>query len=105
MPAAYEQYSPKIQGALLLGLLVGLLAAELFCSGHLSDKLMVRLTKKNGGERVPEMRLWLGIPAAVVCSIGLLVWGLSIDRQWHWFTGQVAFFLCKSPPFIPTLFW
>jgi hypothetical protein len=42
------------------------------------------------------MRLWLGYPAAIFSSLGLLLWGLSIDRNWHWITGQIAFFLCKS---------
>ncbi|KPI41790.1 putative transporter [Cyphellophora attinorum] len=93
VPAAYEQDTPRVQGALLIGLLVGLLAAELFCSGHLSDKIMVWMTRKSGGERLPENRLWLGMPAAVVSSVGLLVWGFSIDKHWHWMTGQVAFFL------------
>jgi hypothetical protein len=96
VPDAYAQYSPEIQGALLVGLLVGLLLAELVCSGHLSDKLMIILTRRNGGNRVPEMRLWLGIPAAIVSSIGLVLWGLSVDGGWHWVTGQVAFALCKS---------
>jgi hypothetical protein len=41
------------------------------------------------------MRLWLGYPAAVLSSLGLLIWGLSVDREWHWITGQIAFFLCK----------
>lgn len=80
---------------LLVGLLIGLLAAELFCSGHLSDKIMVWMTRKNGGQRVPENRLWLGMPAAVISSVGLLVWGFSVQDSWHWIVGQVAFFLCK----------
>jgi MFS family permease len=95
IPDAYIAYSPRIQGALLVGLLVGLLLAELVCSGHMSDRIMIILTKKNGGKRIPEMRLWLGIPAAVISAIGLLVWGLSVDKGWHWITGQIAFALCK----------
>lgn len=98
VPAAYEQDTPRVQGLLLIGLLVGLLAAELFCSGHLSDKIMVRMTRKSGGERLPENRLWLGMPAAVISSVGLLIWGFSIDDNWHWMTGQVAFFLCGWTP-------
>ncbi|KIW02725.1 uncharacterized protein PV09_06159 [Verruconis gallopava] len=93
VPDAYSEYSPAIQGILLLGLMIGLLAAELACSGHLSDKMMLILTKKNHGNRIPEMRLWLGLPAAVVSSIGLLIWGFSVDKGWHWITGQIAFVL------------
>jgi hypothetical protein len=29
-------------------------------------------------------------------SVGLVVWGVSIDKNYHWMVGQVAFFLCKS---------
>ena len=29
-------------------------------------------------------------------SVGLIVWGVSIDKNYHWMVGQVAFFLCKS---------
>ena len=28
-------------------------------------------------------------------SVGLVVWGISIDKRYHWMVGQVAFFLCK----------
>ncbi|GAM33406.1 MFS transporter [Talaromyces pinophilus] len=93
VPDAYINDSPRTQGLLLIGLLVGLLFAEVVCSGHLSDKLMSHLARKNGGIRVPEMRLWLGYPAAVVSSVGLVLWGVSVDKDWHWMVGQVAFFL------------
>ena len=29
-------------------------------------------------------------------EVGLLVWGISIDKNHHWIVGQVAFFLCKQ---------
>lgn len=76
-------------------MLIGLLTAEIACSGRLSDRIMIYLTKKNGGKRLPEMRLWLGLPAAIFSSIGLVLWGLSVDKHWHWMTGQVAFFFCE----------
>lgn len=59
---------------------------------------MSHLARENGGVRVPEMRLWLGYPAAIVSSVGLVLWGVSVDKNWHWMIGQVAFFLCKSIP-------
>ena len=64
LPVAYVSYSPQIQGLLFLGLLVGTLFSELFCSGHLSDSIVLQLARKNGGVRKPEMRLWLAYPAA-----------------------------------------
>lgn len=26
--------------------------------------------------------------------VGLIVWGVSLDKNYHWMIGQVAFFLC-----------
>ncbi|OBT62318.1 hypothetical protein VE03_09066 [Pseudogymnoascus sp. 23342-1-I1] len=92
-PAAYENYPLQIQGLLFIGLLVGVVSAEALCSGRLSDRIMAILTKRNDNQRVPEMRLWLGYPAAVISAIGVLLWGLSVDNHWHWMVGQVAFFL------------
>ena len=68
VPAAYEMYSPLIQGLLFLGLFLGTLVAEICCSGRLSDWIVERLAKRNGGVRVPEMRLWLTYPAIVITA-------------------------------------
>lgn len=94
-PAAYANDSLQIQGLLFIGMFVGVIAAEVLCSGRLSDRIMAILAKRNNNQRVPEMRLWLGYPAAIISAIGLLLWGLSVDYHWHWVVGQVAFFLCK----------
>lgn len=81
---------------------------------------------KKGGVRVAEMRLWLGYPAVLVTggefffiwkrnrteytvililawyiTVGLILWGVSIDRNYHWMVGQVAFFLCNHPSLFP----
>lgn len=95
-PAAYAEYTPLIQGLLFIGLLLGTVFSEVFCSGSLSDWIVARLAKKNGGVRVPEMRLWLAYPALVITAVGLIVWGISIDKGYHWMVGQVAFFLFAS---------
>ena len=39
------------------------------------------------------MRLWLAYPAITLSAIGLIIWGISIDKAYHWMVGQVAFFL------------
>lgn len=95
VPEAYSNYSPDIQGLLFVGLIVGVVVAEFALSGHVSDRLVARLARKNGGRRTPEMRLWLGYPAAIVSSVGLIVWGFSVERKWHWMTGQAGFFICE----------
>lgn len=93
LPAAYAAYSPLVQGLLFIGLLLGTLFAEVLIGGRLSDALVVRLAKKNGGIRVPEQRLWLAYPAGLLTAIGLIIWGISVDKGYHWIVGQVAFFL------------
>lgn len=111
VPAAYGSYSPLIQGLLFLGLLLGTIISELCCSGRLSDSIVERLAKKNGGVRVAEMRLWLAYPAILVTAggctdkvlftssdkliVGSILWGVSLDKNYHWMVGQVAFFLCE----------
>lgn len=70
LPAAYGSYSPQIQGLLFIGLLLGTLFSEVFCSGRLSDAIVLRLAKKNEGIRTPEMRLWLAYPAALLSASG-----------------------------------
>ena len=113
IPVAYVQYSPQIQGLFFLGLILGTLFSEIFCSGRLSDFIVAKLAKKNNSIRVAEMRLWLAYPATLLSTselnalrtshrlvnmfvVGLIIWGISIDKMYHWIVGQIAFFLCKS---------
>ncbi|PYI04563.1 MFS transporter [Aspergillus sclerotiicarbonarius CBS 121057] len=96
VPSAYTSDSPLIQGLLFLGLLIGTSVAEVSCSGRLSDAIVGRLAKRNGGIRVPEMRLWLAYPAIGLTVVGLILWGVSVDKGYHWIVGQVAFFLFSA---------
>lgn len=94
LPAAYVDYSPQIQGLLFMGLLLGTIISEVFCSGTLSDYISKRMAKTRGQSvRLPEDRLWLTYPAATMSAIGLIIWGISIDKRYHWMVGQVAFFI------------
>ncbi|TLS25637.1 hypothetical protein PpBr36_07806 [Pyricularia pennisetigena] len=92
VPVAYPDYAPNIQGLLFIGLIVGTLVSEVLFSGRLSDRLVIHFTKR-GAVKTPEMRLWLIYPAVVLTAVGLVVWGVSIDEQYHWMVGQVAFAL------------
>ncbi|KAM0321781.1 hypothetical protein ACHAQA_009877 [Verticillium albo-atrum] len=93
IPVAYETYSPQTQGLFFLGLIIGTLVSEIFCSGRLSDWLVVKLASRSGATKTPEMRIWLVYPAAIITAVGLIIWGISIDRGYHWMVGQVAFAL------------
>lgn len=68
IPAAYAEFRPSQQGLLFLGLLAGTWFAELCCSGRLSDSIVRRLSRSSRGVLVPEMRLWLGYPGAILTA-------------------------------------
>ncbi|KAL2828827.1 major facilitator superfamily domain-containing protein, partial [Aspergillus pseudoustus] len=94
IPAAYPTYTPLVQGLLFLGLFLGTVLSEVLCSGRLSDAIVRRLAKRNnGGVRVAEMRLPLAFPAILLTGVGLVVWGVSVDKGYHWMVGQVGLFL------------
>ena len=107
IPAAYIDYSAQIQGLFFIGLILGTGAAELFFSGTLSDWMVLRLSKRRAAAtgtdadtqvhvRIPEHRLYLLPPASLLSCIGLLLWGISVDRGYHWIVGQIAFFLLAA---------
>ena len=97
LPAAYLQFTPQIQGLLFLGLLLGTLFAEICLGGRLSDWLCAKLAKRNNGVRLPEMRLWLIYPAGLLSAIGLIMWGISIDKGYHWISKFPHPMLNRSP--------
>lgn len=78
-----------------IGLIVGTVASEILCSGRLSDWLIIRLAKQNNNIKTPEMRLWLSYPAAILTAVGMIVWGVSVDKNYPWIVGQVALALCE----------
>jgi MFS family permease len=53
-------------------------------SGGLSDRLMKRLTAKNGGEPKPEYRLPTMVVASFFVPLGLFVYGWTAEKNLHW---------------------
>ena len=75
-------WSPENSGLIALGNLIGYgLAVPLTWT---SDRLAARLTKRNNGIREAEMRLGVILPAAIIGPCGLIVYGLTAQRQLHW---------------------
>ncbi|KAF8760035.1 mfs general substrate transporter [Rhizoctonia solani] len=63
------------------------------CSLGAFDYLVQRAMQKTNGERVPEKRLLLWFPAALLTTIGLVLFGCTVQLNWHWFIAQIATFL------------
>lgn len=80
---------------LVTGLMLGAVLAEILFSGRMSDAVVQRLARVYDGARHPEMRLWLGYPAAILSSIGLVIWGIAVAEKWHWAAAQCGLVLCK----------
>ena len=49
-----------------------------------SDMLAARLTRRNNGIRESEMRLGVMLPVMLIGPAGLVVFGLSAERNLHW---------------------
>ena len=49
-----------------------------------SDRLAAYLAKRNNGIREAEMRLVVLIPAMIIAPCGLIVYGLTAQRNLHW---------------------
>ncbi|KAL9073418.1 MAG: hypothetical protein Q9157_004752 [Trypethelium eluteriae] len=49
-----------------------------------SDRLAAYLTRKNNGIREAEMRLGVMLPAMLIGPAGLIVYGLTAQRDLHW---------------------
>lgn len=91
-PDAYSMYSTKVQGAFFVAFMLGSILGEVFMSGRLSDWIVGTMTKKNNN-RNHALRLLLSYAAALMTGVGHALWGVSIDQEWHWMTGEVALFL------------
>ncbi|UNI17911.1 hypothetical protein JDV02_004219 [Purpureocillium takamizusanense] len=56
----------------------------IYVGGHLNDKSIIWLSKRNGGVYEPEMRLWVALIAAIVTPAGILMFGLGMANKAHW---------------------
>jgi multidrug resistance protein len=70
-------------GLTYLGTGVGSFFGLVFCAA-LSDRLVARLTKQNGGTAKPEYRLPVMFIGALVVPIGLFLYGWAAEYKVHW---------------------
>lgn len=82
-------------GLTYLGIGIGSFLGLVFCGG-VSDRLVVTLTKRNGGTAKPEYRLPVIFIGALIIPCGLFLYGWTADQKVHWMvpiigTGFVGF--------------
>ena len=67
--------------------LASLVGVSIGCvlSGWMSDKLVLRLARRNHGIMEPEQRLWLCILALIIHPAGCLLYGVGASYHIHWF--------------------
>ncbi|KAJ6786200.1 hypothetical protein PWT90_04706 [Aphanocladium album] len=76
-------YSDKAVALMAVPSLIGLLFGIIYAS-VLADYFVVWMARKNNGILEAEHRLWLILPASVIGSLGLLLFGIGSQRGWAW---------------------
>ncbi|KAF5568688.1 hypothetical protein FNAPI_61 [Fusarium napiforme] len=70
-------------GLMSLGPFVGNFLGSVY-GGVLGDWVVVKLAKRNRGIFEPEMRLYILLLPALLMGGGLVLFGISADKGWHW---------------------
>ncbi|EMT67953.1 hypothetical protein FOC4_g10012349 [Fusarium odoratissimum] len=70
-------------GLMSLGPFVGNFLGSVY-GGVLGDWVVVKLAKRNKGIFEPEMRLYILLLPALLTGGGLVFFGISADKGWHW---------------------
>ena len=86
-------WSPTNSGLIAVGSAVGYFLAIPFTTT--SDRLAAYLTKKNNGIREAEMRLGVLLLPCFVAPAGLIVYGLTAQRNLHWFGYFAGVAMCN----------
>lgn len=71
--------NPQQLGLQFLGIMVGLIIGEQF-GGRISDLWMNKRTQKLGRRPAPEYRLWLSYMGFVLAMVGLIVFGVCLQK-------------------------
>ncbi|KAI8716441.1 hypothetical protein NCS52_00938000 [Fusarium sp. LHS14.1] len=75
--------SSSMVGLSYVSCCIGVLIGSLY-AGRLSDRLAVRLARRNGGIMEAEHRLWLFSACLITIPSGLLLWGVGAANSIHW---------------------
>jgi hypothetical protein len=66
--------------AALIGSILG------WATGVLGDQIVIRLARRNGGVKEPEMRLWTLGFCFIYSTVGYNLYGWGAEKGLHWIT-------------------
>lgn len=78
------EFSEGLIGMTYVGPMIGAIAAWPW-SGWIADRFILWYARRRGGVREPEDRLWLLALNAVLCPVGLILWGVGAAKGINWF--------------------
>ncbi|KAF4440754.1 putative HOL1-like protein [Fusarium austroafricanum] len=80
-------------GLMSLGPFVGNVFGSLY-GGLLGDWVVIKMAKRNKGIFEPEMRLYIVLLPALLMGAGLIMFGVTAEKGWHWIYPSIggAFF-------------
>jgi hypothetical protein len=90
-------WSENASGTITLAGFIGTLLS--LPIGPISDRWAAYKTRKNGGRREPEYRLWCLLPALIMSPCGLIIYGLSAYYKLHWIGMFIGVGLYQSSNF------
>jgi MFS family permease len=76
-------------GLVFIGFGIGA-SISLIVSGVMSDRMLKRLTARNGGKPKPEYRLPMLFVGAFLIPISLFLYGWTADKKVHWIVPIIA---------------
>lgn len=79
LPNPPYNFPPYALGLFNLGGFIGVIFAALVTI-FLSDWLVIKQARRNGGIFEPEMRLWLLFPAIICVAAGSLIYGIGLSK-------------------------
>ncbi|KAI1775353.1 major facilitator superfamily domain-containing protein [Hypoxylon cercidicola] len=94
IPPTFEQrygWSTGISGLVFISIGVGYMAG-LWAFSMLSDRMVVRLTKANGGAFKPEFRLIIMIWYSFLCPLAFFWYGWAAETRTHWIVPILGLF-------------
>ena len=101
LSAAPYHFSAGIVGTIYVAGLIGATIGWLYC-GKISDWMMIKLARRNGGIMEPEQRLWLFAASCILVPFALILWGVGAAHDIHW-SGLLCTWHSSSPFPAPNL--